>query len=100
MTTPTELPACIAGWEAITAENAAVTADAQIVNGQWYRPRFGCDSLQMAVESPAPAAVERSCDGCKWLPRTALLAPCEYCSRFDKYEDHYTPAAKVANPTN
>ena len=30
MTTPTELPVCLEGWEAITAENAAVTDDAEM----------------------------------------------------------------------
>ena len=98
MTIPAELPACIAGWEAITAENAAVTADAQIVNGQWYRPRFGCDSLQMAVESPAPAAFDRSCDGCRL--DSDPMPVCFTCKRYRFLTDNYSPVDKVANPTN
>ena len=40
----------IPGWEPITNEQLKDGPELQIVNGQWYRPRLGCDSLQAVIE--------------------------------------------------
>lgn len=48
----------LAGYEAISADEAVRYGDAaQIVDGQWYRPKWGCDSLQHVVD----AMVEEDC---------------------------------------
>jgi hypothetical protein len=39
-------PPTIPGWE----PSDGVERNSQIVNGAWYRPRFGCDSLQIALD--------------------------------------------------
>jgi hypothetical protein len=39
----------IDGWEICKHDKNC--ADSQIIDGVWYHPVFGCDSLQMALSS-------------------------------------------------
>ena len=40
----------IPGWEEITDEESAIWDEAQIVDGHWFIPKWGCDSLQRTVD--------------------------------------------------
>lgn len=40
----------IPGWEPISNKQLEDCPGAQIVNGQWYMPLQGCDSLQAVLE--------------------------------------------------
>ena len=45
-------PDVLYGWEEIAQDelhNDQKGHCAQFVNGRWYRPKFGCDSLAMAL---------------------------------------------------
>lgn len=45
------------GWVPIVPEVAGRTDGAQVVNGQWYAPAWGCDSLQHMIDDSDPAAL-------------------------------------------
>jgi hypothetical protein len=46
MTLPSE--AIETGWVEVSADDPAAS---QIVDGKWYAPKFGCDSLEMTIEA-------------------------------------------------
>ena len=40
-------------WEPVDSEYAGKLADAQIVDGQWYAPKWGCDTLDHMLDELA-----------------------------------------------
>lgn len=48
----------IAGWHPVDPDIAGTEASAQIVDGQWYLPVWGCDSLQHLLDEPPALTAE------------------------------------------
>jgi len=48
--TPKLVKAILDNYEPVKPRAALIGAGAQIVDGQWYMPRWGCDTLQHVVE--------------------------------------------------
>jgi len=73
-------------WEPVPA-GMPIPADAQIVNGVWRFPVFGCDSLDHTVDAH-DYEIERL--------RAALADLCETCEWGKNMPDEIAAAAKVA----